>query len=1714
MPRRVLGIVSVLFAAVLFAQEVGSASQIDSSGAHGLQPGTLLPLHPQGSSPPRPKGGRILVRYRHSSQQYAQASVARNSDARIVKNYSLVSGLKLLKLSPGEDQQSVIRGLEKDPRVEYAQPDSAFQLQDVQPDDALWSDLWGMSFIHAPTAWSERTGDPTLPVAVIDTGVDINHPDLKDNIWTNPDEIAGNGVDDDHNGYIDDVHGWNFVEGNNDVTDTYGHGTHVAGTIGARGNNGIGVAGVNWNTSIVPLRVCGNSGCDTSAIVAAIQYAIDKGIKISNNSYGGGVCDDQAMHDAVNSARSAGHLFVAAAGNDNSNNDRVDFCPANWGAKGGSDNVVSVGAIRSDGSKASFSNHGLSVDLAAPGQDILSTIPFGKFGFQDDYGSISGTSMATPHVVGAAALLWSKHPDWDYKRVKQTLLGTVQNQGSFHALSGGVLDLSAALTSTEQKYFLALEKSGTGMGTVIANGTDLSCLQGSCDQGFPNSYFSYSQNSSVTLHPVPNNGSVFAGWSGDCSGTGDCTLQNSSAARVWARFNHQPSGGDWSVQPLSSPPGRKAVLGSTVPYESFWGGSSFFQTSMSGSGEVRAKAIYNVSFDDINACSANADSSSTGGVWIQRWKDGSWQDDGFLSAPSEQRLSPPYRCERFGLITRLSRDGSTLLVTRNPGVSGEIDLQRAYIYHRDPEGWNLQTVLSPTLNPSWGSSIDSFGMVADISSDGSRVAIAYSYEHNKQFAFDVYHRTNSIWNKEYSALGTKPSNGGLYSTYRVRISGSGKRVVFTPLKYDHGIPDPSRETGQVEVYNLGSEGWSKSYTIPTQTAGENNTHNRSNPAVGIALSADGNSLVVGGYSDNHSSADMAPGFLVYPLSDNSYGTAQYYLPQASINCTPNLLVTRIVCSDHFSASGYNTHQGRLEIIDRGPEGWHEPKSHTLVDYEDGKSNENWGIGSERSIYWGYEDNYGFQNITMNNSGDAILASIDPMAILQGDTSDSQIGYQASGPAADGDLPALSLSWTTPPDGNPGENLVFHLNADRALTGVDSADFENKGTAQHCSILPQSEGGTDIVVIVRSCSNGSVQLKLSDNSLVDQNGYTYPAQALQSGSSGYFVGPKPVAQWISSPSSPNNTDGHSYGSLVYDVQFDQAITGLQSEDFLNQGTAQGCDWTIDSLGSPLYSYRLTISGCGEGTVIPVLKQNSVQNTSEDHAGPESDLAAPAVQIDRTPPKIIWKEVVVPGSSYNFRTSEPVSNLTSEVFTNYAGGTCNFGLTKVDALNYHLEVSACSTPTITPRIQELSVHDQAGNIGPENYSTPLRIVLNNPPSAPDIDGELDYALGLSAYLPQGGGLPYTTDSLSNTGDAKDCQLSFDVASETVHVHSCSNGSFQLRIKAGSVTDDSGNVGPSQDVLSPVLNLHFPKPQLSFTQMPASVTTEQTLHFVVNSNTKIVDLQNSDWLNKGTAKGCRYAVTSTGGHSYSLQVSGCSRGTLKLGLKANSITTANHQTGPDQDQMTPKTVHLVDNFIVPTWTTPRHTIKKAKFNLTLTFPHSIVGLQGADFKNSGTARGCRFSPRANHGAQIILEVSGCSDGTVHPVLKRGTVGDNSSAVRWPLQDTPSKTFRVDRHGPRARWFGPYRTNQSGRFGFLLSFSEPILHNKPYGLQIRGNARRCKLSYSAVQTNAANKEFNVWLQGCSRGKANLRIDLSQVKDRYGNKGPRQNLSSGSIRT
>lgn len=402
---------------------------------------------------PEYKKDEVIVKFKSNKVQTLNGKEKEVAGIKLKKEENIgKKGAQLYKIPENKTVENVVKELKNSPDVLYAEPNYKITANDV--NDPYFDSLWGLENkgqyvngyygtpdidINVPSAWNITEGSGDIVIAVIDTGIDINHPDLKYRIYKNKKEVPNNGVDDDSNGYIDDVNGWDFYNYDNTVYDSPyidDHGTHVAGTIAGQSNNAVGVAGVAPKVKILPLKILGTSegGGYVSDAVRAVEYATSMGVKISNNSWGGGSYST-ALYEAI---RDSGSLFVAAAGNDGYNNDYYYSYPASYNL----DNILSVAAIGNRGELAYFSNYGsTTVDVAAPGVSILSTMP------DNSYAYLDGTSMASPHVTGVAALVYSNNTSYTPTEIKSKIINSTKELDSVKYLvaSGGMVDAARAL---------------------------------------------------------------------------------------------------------------------------------------------------------------------------------------------------------------------------------------------------------------------------------------------------------------------------------------------------------------------------------------------------------------------------------------------------------------------------------------------------------------------------------------------------------------------------------------------------------------------------------------------------------------------------------------------------------------------------------------------------------------------------------------------------------------------------------------------------------------------------------------------------------------------------------------------------------------------------------------------------------------------------------------------------------------------------------------------------------------------------------------------------------------------------------------------------------------------------------------------------------------------------------------------------------------------
>ncbi|HSK30056.1 MAG TPA: S8 family serine peptidase, partial [Candidatus Limnocylindria bacterium] len=434
----------------------------------------------------------VIVKFRDGADE-AQKELARFRVSAVrKKTFRILRNLEIVKLQPGIQVEEAVNLYRQNPDVLYAEPNYILKIT-ATPNDPRFGELWGLhnvgqsggtpdADIDATEAWNITTGSNANIVAIIDSGVDYNHPDLAANMFRNSLDCNNNGVDDDGNGYIDDCYGIDTANNDSNPIDDNNHGTHVAGTIGAVGNNGLGVTGINWNVKVLACKFVNASGSGTTeSAIDCLEYVKimkDRGFNIiaTNNSWGGGGFS-QALFEAIEAQQQRGILFIAAAGNGDFfgfglNNDQTPFYPCNYFLP----NVVCVAATTRTDGRSSFSNYGRrTVHLGAPGSDILSTIRGGS------YGVSSGTSMATPHVTGVAALLRAADPNRDWRAIKNLLLAGGDNVTAMsNTIAQKRLNADGALACSNATVLSRLRPIANSISVSAGTPVDLAALHVNC----------------------------------------------------------------------------------------------------------------------------------------------------------------------------------------------------------------------------------------------------------------------------------------------------------------------------------------------------------------------------------------------------------------------------------------------------------------------------------------------------------------------------------------------------------------------------------------------------------------------------------------------------------------------------------------------------------------------------------------------------------------------------------------------------------------------------------------------------------------------------------------------------------------------------------------------------------------------------------------------------------------------------------------------------------------------------------------------------------------------------------------------------------------------------------------------------------------------------------------------------------------------------------
>ena len=561
---------------------------------------------------PKFHASRILVRYKDGTSRQTMMAVHAAAGAQLVRELTIVKGLHAAEIGAGRTIEETLQSYRKDPNVLYAEPDYYVHIV-AAPNDPQFSTQWSLqntgqsggtvgADIHAVQAWSLSTGSSNVVVGVLDTGVDYNHPDLAANIWSSANGFTATTMFGAQVQCAAGTHGFNMVAQTCDPLDDNGHGTHVSGTIGAQGNNGVGVAGVNWRVQILPCKFLDvNGGGFTEAAIACLglmKQLKDSGVNIvvTNNSWGGSD-SSQALHDAIVSAMQDGILFVAAAGNDFSNNDLFPTYPANFFVP----NVISVAATDRTDTVVTFSNTGRrTVHIAAPGRDILSTLP------NASYGLYSGTSMATPHVTGVAALLKAQNPNLDWRAIKNLILsGGDANATAQQTLTQKRLNAFGAMTCSNATFAGRVAPVGQIISASVGSPVTLAFENVKCAQPAGNVSATITPgNLTVPLLDDGNGADLAAGdgiysaqWTPSQAGTYTAAFSDGTSVSIevltgygvtQAPFNYRTIGG------TNLNLGDDAVATITAPFTIPFGGGVFTKLFVSSNGTISLTEPFDV----------------------------------------------------------------------------------------------------------------------------------------------------------------------------------------------------------------------------------------------------------------------------------------------------------------------------------------------------------------------------------------------------------------------------------------------------------------------------------------------------------------------------------------------------------------------------------------------------------------------------------------------------------------------------------------------------------------------------------------------------------------------------------------------------------------------------------------------------------------------------------------------------------------------------------------------------------------------------------------------------------------------------------------------------------------------------------------------------------------------------------------------------------------
>jgi hypothetical protein len=1585
----------------------------------------------------------------------------------------------------------------------------------LPPNDPAFGQVWGLqntgqtggtagADIHAAGAWAVRTDADTVTVAVIDTGMQLDHVDLAANLWTNPGEIPGNGSDDDHNGYVDDVHGWDFVNNDAVADDDNGHGTHVAGTIGAVGNNGIGIAGIAWSVRLMPLKAFGASGAGyVSAVIGALDYAVANGAKVVNESFGGDEFT-RSEYDAFVASGDAGVVSIAAAGNRGANADETPHYPASFRL----DTIVAVAATTSTDTLASFSNYGiLNAQVGAPGQLIYSTIR------GNAYGLMSGTSMATPHVAGVAALLAAEHPTWNAKDIRDRILGTTRPVAALagKTWTGGVVDAAAALSSaltvlppdppapTPQSLATTIDTNPVPAPATAPTPPSFvppDVIESDpVDAGAPEIALDASGKPSIAyarryqgVHLLDLQGAVWQ----------DRQLTSSYDDFSWLDFAIDAGGVPtvavqrfWSSLDAYWDPGVIIVRGTAVPTETRLtaacpaGGGCFsdWTPSMAFGGTGDAHVVFTRSLaaagglgDRVVAPGAALPAPGAGAYYATN-AGGDWVVRQLTTGAADGPAAIAVAADGTVHIVLSRRSGSTSGLTYLTNAGGTWTSLRLSSFVED---------LWPTIG------VDALG---GVHITFARPGMGLYYLHRSPVG---------DWSTPALVY------DGNVNESEMALDGSGfVHVAFGVVDGTNsgaGIRYATNATGSwASLPVAGGQGHAPSLAI--DLAGH--AHIAYLQAVGAPLGVHYSTNATGSFVDSLVQADS---------SEGGAGAIAYVTDTAGHHHVAMASGYGEVAAGLY----YGTDASDSWVFTRVGDGWPssvamtlDPSGHAHIAFAE-------TIDAQANVALPYtEQMIGYAT---NTTGDWRVERVSPMgyvssegvAIVIDGANEPQIVFADSDGAELLRARRAGGAW-------PIETIYAAASLRQPSMTMDASGILHVAVV---ALLPGDTGGR-IVYVSGTTANWS-----SSNATAGDVWHMYPSlgRAVDGtiwiaewpiGHGVEVVSRPPAGAWETTALSTNPTD--AFPSLAIDVSgvvhvvysrgsyygySGCVVPECASGPGLRHAALVGSTWQTTRLTPYWHDAISVLTSGGDGSLGVAFERLDMGLRSLEliHGKPGATLTAPASRTNAAT------------LSYGVAFSRDVTGLSaSDLSVSGTSTGCVVEAPSGSGATYDVEISGCSEGTVTLALTADAAVDGEGFTGPvSSVAAPEVTVDRVPPSvvltAASPAADATYVVTFSEPVT---GLAVGDFGLAGT--AVGCTVADPTGSGagySIAVTGCSDGTVTLSLSMGSVTDAAGNPGPVADAIGNPVTIDGTSPDVTTPAFSPST--------IVGGGSTTVSATATD---PSGAASAEYSLAGAAWVSMSASEMPFGGTSEDLTATFTAVDASNDALAPGLYEVCIRVTDVVGNtsdglacgtFAVividttaptATFTNPTSPTKSAVLSYSLTFDESVTGLAAGDFGITGTATGCSAGAPSGSDAVYAVVIAGCSEGTVSLSLAAGSVtdlGGNSG----PSSVSTAAAVSIDRTAPTATLSAPVSPTSAASISYALAFSEPVNGLAAADLGVSGTATGCLVGAPSGSAGI----YTVAVGGCSNGTIALSLAAGSVSDVAGNTGPAAPISASTV--